>query len=314
VVIKAADAFAFGQVDVALSRCRTLEGLTLSTPLTPSVTFSDADVHRFCYSQPAFEQVQDGVGQAERQYYYEQLADLFGMGGITADLERLTALFAKMKITYPKEYERLLALQGSAADLASVSERFMLQLGALPQEQHSDRIAKGADYYRRQLEAAASALAVLLEVEVDNKETSRQVVETGADLQERLGLKLAAFKTVEKKGFDVRSVQQAKVEFLNGKREDKPQRRGRETKKTAEGDGVQEDLVRLLRRWRFMKATEEGVPPFMVLQQKSLLAIATYMPAGYDELKQMSGVGPKTVEKYGKELLDMVADYRENSM
>ncbi len=43
-IINAGQAFSFGQVYVALSRCRTLEGLVLSTPITGNVVMSDPTI------------------------------------------------------------------------------------------------------------------------------------------------------------------------------------------------------------------------------------------------------------------------------
>lgn len=69
------------------------------------------------------------------------------------------------------------------------------------------------------------------------------------------------------------------------------------------------DLATLLRQWRAAKAKVENVKAFQILHQKVLLAIASHMPKSPVELKKISGVGPKTVEKYGKEILDLVADF-----
>ena len=201
VAVNAADAFAFGQVYVALSRCRTLEGLTLTTPLSPSVTFSDSDVQRFCDAQPTFEQAQESVVQAEIQYYYEQLTDLFGMEALVADMERAVAIYGKLRGTYPKQVDAFNALLSNVVELASVSERFNAQLVRLPREQHADRVAKGSTYYLQQLAVVQSALATLLDVEVDNKETARQLHDAAEALTERLGQKVAALKAVADKGF-----------------------------------------------------------------------------------------------------------------
>ena len=44
----------------------------------------------------------------------------------------------------------------------------------------------------------------------------------------------------------------------------------------------------------------------MILQQKALQAIATNAPRTPAELKRQLGVGPKTIEKYGNEILELV--------
>ena len=49
-IINAGQAFSFGQVYVALSRCRTLEGLVLSTPITGNVVMSDPTIISYNHS------------------------------------------------------------------------------------------------------------------------------------------------------------------------------------------------------------------------------------------------------------------------
>lgn len=46
-IIDAGKSFASGQVYVALSRCRTLEGIVLKSKITPEVIFSDKRVSKF---------------------------------------------------------------------------------------------------------------------------------------------------------------------------------------------------------------------------------------------------------------------------
>lgn len=47
VIIDAGKSFASGQVYVALSRCRTLEGIVLKSKITPEVIFSDHRIENF---------------------------------------------------------------------------------------------------------------------------------------------------------------------------------------------------------------------------------------------------------------------------
>ena len=307
VVIDAADAFAFGQVYVALSRCRTLEGLTLSTPLSAGVAFDNAAVHRFVDSQPTFEQTADAASRYEQQYRIEKLMELFSID--LHDAERLQERYNKLKNLYPDHVERLRQLTHSLADLQGVSERFRVQLMQLDEAAQNERALKGAAYYRSQLQAAKHAYDALLDVEIDNKEVAKGVREAGEQLTESLGLKLACLEAVEQHGYSVATVQKAKAEYLI--EETKEKRKGKKRKEAQETQ-ASPDLVELLRRWRAAKAKEENVKAFQILHQKALLAIAAAKPRDPKELASLYGIGDKTVEKYGKELLDLVADFRES--
>ena len=328
VSVNAADAFAFGQVYVALSRCRSLEGLTLSTPLSPTVTFSDTDVQRFCNAQPTFEQAQASVEQAEEQYYYEQLADLFDMNALVADMERTVALYDKLRGTYPKQADAFNALLANTASLASVSERFNTQLIHLPREQHAERVSKATAYYLQQLTAVQVAITTLLDIEVDNKETARQLHEASETLTDRLATKVTAMRTVANQGFSINFVQKVKASTAKTKKKE-PRNRTATKQQPASSDTTpssnnqpntkhlpltpapaedpQERLVRVLRRWRSRKAADEGAAPYFILQQKALLAIAANRPDTIDELRKLVGIGAKTIDKYGQELLEIVS-------
>ncbi len=320
VKVNAADAFAFGQVYVALSRCRTLEGLTLTAPLTAGVAFGDKDVEGFVDSQPAYEQVEAVASQYEAQYYMEQLADLFSMEGLLADTERITEIYSRLRAIYPQKEESMRNLLQTMTELASVGERFRNQLMKLPLEQHADRIAKGTAYYAEQLSAFQAAVSVLVEVDVDNKENARQLEEAGNALKERLVTKLACMRAVRDEGFSVAVLQKAKVESVlgkpaKGKRKMKSERGNSST--TARG-GVEMDdidreaLVQMLRQWRKQRADEMGVSHYMVLQQKTLMAIVESLPQTEEALSAIPGIGKNKLELYGREILDIVANFCES--
>lgn len=317
VSINAADAFAFGQVYVALSRCRSLEGLTLTTPLSAGVTFGDADVQGFCDAQPTYEQVEAAAPQCERQYYYEQLDELFNMDGLMDAAERLNSVYRKLAPIYPKKVEAMNALCHTAVELASVGERFRNQLARLPQEQHAERVAKGSEWYAAQLSAVRAALGALLEVDIDNKETGKQVREAGEALTERVRVKEACMKAVQKNGFSVANVQKAKADSLLGGRR-KAGNTERRTKKERQPEKVEVDdenvdatLVSLIKEWRKQKAQEQGVGAFMILHQKAVMGIAQVMPRTEKELMTVPGIGKAKMAAYSKEILDLVADYCE---
>lgn len=311
VAIDAADAFAFGQVYVALSRCRTLEGLTLTTPLNAGVAFNDRSVSQFVSTQPTFEQTTEAAASYEQQYRLEKLMELFGIDDLARFTERLQEHYGKLRNLFPDKVERMLQLEQSLSALQGVSEKFKTQLMSLDEVAQNERARKGADYYRTQLQAARSAYAALLDVEVDNQETAKQIKEKGDALLEAFDLKLACLDAVVKEGYSVAAVQRAKAAAMvkedNGKGKKAKSRKKKDIPYDLTSSDA--DLETLLRRWRSAKAKELGQPIYMVLQQKALLAIAAHRPVTLKELATMNGVGPVTIERYGKEILDIVADF-----
>jgi DNA helicase II / ATP-dependent DNA helicase PcrA len=62
-----------------------------------------------------------------------------------------------------------------------------------------------------------------------------------------------------------------------------------------------------LRAWRLERAREDGVPPYVVFHDAVLHAIAEARPASLGELSQIAGVGPAKLERYGTEVLALLA-------
>lgn len=62
-----------------------------------------------------------------------------------------------------------------------------------------------------------------------------------------------------------------------------------------------------LRAWRKTRAQSDGVPAFVVFSNRALEAIATRRPSSLGELAEVRGVGPHKLERYGDEVLAVLA-------
>jgi DNA topoisomerase-3 len=62
-----------------------------------------------------------------------------------------------------------------------------------------------------------------------------------------------------------------------------------------------------LRKWRLEQARARGVPAFRIMTDRTLLEIVDRQPQSIPELLQVHGAGPKLVEKYGAQILRVVA-------
>ncbi len=66
-------------------------------------------------------------------------------------------------------------------------------------------------------------------------------------------------------------------------------------------------LFERLRGWRATLAKQHGVPSFVVFHDSTLKAIAQQRPTSLDALAAISGVGETKLERYGAQLLDVIA-------
>ena len=74
---------------------------------------------------------------------------------------------------------------------------------------------------------------------------------------------------------------------------------------SAHADGPVADA---LRAWRRKRAEADGVPAYVVFNDRTLAALAERRPRSRGELLAVEGIGPAKLDRYGDELLGMLAE------
>jgi DNA helicase-2/ATP-dependent DNA helicase PcrA len=72
--------------------------------------------------------------------------------------------------------------------------------------------------------------------------------------------------------------------------------------------GYEEQTFDALRNWRRSVAVSADIPAFVVFTDATLTAIAEARPASLEELAGLAGVGPSKLEKYGEDVLRVLAE------
>ena len=91
-IIDASLSFAHGQTYVALSRCKTLDGLVLSAPIPAHAIIRDASVDAFNSAAMNRLPNNDAVASMQRVYFLQQVSDLFGFVDVAS------AFYSAMRI------------------------------------------------------------------------------------------------------------------------------------------------------------------------------------------------------------------------
>ncbi|HLZ82094.1 MAG TPA: HRDC domain-containing protein, partial [Caulobacteraceae bacterium] len=87
-----------------------------------------------------------------------------------------------------------------------------------------------------------------------------------------------------------------------GRRRD--ERRG---EAAAELAGDERDLFDALRAWRRVEAARQGLPPYVIFHDQTLIDIAKTRPRTRAELSAINGVGQGKLDRYGAAVMETVA-------
>jgi DNA helicase-2/ATP-dependent DNA helicase PcrA len=70
-----------------------------------------------------------------------------------------------------------------------------------------------------------------------------------------------------------------------------------------------EGLLEALKEWRARTAGEAKVPAYVVFTDATLVAIAETLPRDLPALSRIAGVGPVKLDRYGAEVLGVLAEH-----
>lgn len=71
------------------------------------------------------------------------------------------------------------------------------------------------------------------------------------------------------------------------------------------------ELFELLRKLRTEIASEEGVPPYIIFSDKTLIDMCVKLPENEEQFLDVSGVGAHKLEKYGDRFLRVIREFKE---
>lgn len=313
-IINARQSFAHGQVYVALSRCKSLEGLILSTPIAAHSIKNDETVISFIQEVEANEPGEKELLHSQTIYQEQLLTELFDFKPIRWQIQYLLKLCGEHgSLLLGNLQNELQAIVPKLnTDLIAVSSKFKKQIGQLisltvdveQNEQLQERLKKACDYFLSKAEELLFKPIDTINFETDNKAVRKSFQEAFERLHRELHRKKQELACC-KDGFKLQTYLETKAKAsmdLTGKAA------AHGASKTA--ISKHPDFFQKLHLWRVQKAESSGLPISRILPQKTLLAIANEVPVTIVELKAIKGMGGKKMKQHGKDLLEMTIAYR----
>ena len=324
-IIDVQRAFTHGQTYVALSRCRTLEGLVLSAPLPMSAIIRDGAVDDYVSRAAEHTPTEGQIDLLRRDYYLSVISELFDFRPLMDVFNRmLDLLMGHFRRSYPKliiEYKARLGI--IKTQLYDVAERFKLQYNQIVISTASyqddvhlqERLTKGAAYFARTI-SDIEMLVKNTDVKTDTPDVKKQVAELLTTLKELVMQKRALLNYVKDEGFSLNEYQHQRAVVFMGKdsqAEKKPVKTKAADKDKApsavpELKVLHPKVLDALTEWRRQRALKAHMPTYCILQQKAIIAIANLLPQDKEALARIPFCGNVKAEKYGDEILAVVKE------
>jgi hypothetical protein len=309
-IIDAEASFAHGQTYVALSRCTSLEGLVLKTPITSNAIINDNTVSVFNQGVEENHPDESNLIDSEKKFQLNLISELLDYQPFLYPVTRLIDIFYKNQTSIKGnviEYLHTLKDDGIVA-LMKVSAGFRNQLSALSENEIlpenstavQERFTKAIAYFLINTQNNIQKPLDAISFSTDNKAVKKDFSKQFDSLQEKLEEKLFALQKMTK-GFKVHDFLQVRAKAVLQKSEPTKKK-----KVVSKRDPI---LAIKLRELRDGISKAAKIPHFQIFTQETLYAMCDTLPRSEKELLKIVGMGKIRVEKYGEEILEAIETY-----
>ena len=258
-IIDANQSFAPGQVYVALSRCRTLEGLVLAKPLDTRAVMSDQRVDTYiAHQESEAERSIQQLPLLKQEYERYLLLQLFDFRSILYLEESMMRLFNEFFYrSHPlltQQHNQALSLLRERVVAVADKWRQLIQsmsFDALHDKDFLERMKRSADYFANQLHDILSVpIELSQKVETNNKQAARRLGNVLPDLRQTCLARQYLLTKISEKGFSVDTyLHEKQMSMLDAFPTDSPKKPRRKTKKQDKDiDEIRSIVARMLRK------------------------------------------------------------------
>jgi len=316
-VIDAGAAFAAGQVYVALSRCRSLEGLVLLSKINPNSIQNDRQIVEHERNKVPVEILESQLNESRNQYRNFILMQLFDFKNAVGQISRLIKETTEVQSSFNDETLPFLNdILRQAQALQEVAGKFQHQLQHILEtrpvsEEHlQERITAATDFFNEKMNNLVETLRQS-PATTDSKQNASDYNDVIRMIFSNIAQKSFLMRGLKHK-FSVEDYFVQKNTFTLPEFTVNAYAKNISTKKL---ETRQPKLFHELLVLRNKLCEPRDLPIYIVAGSKTLIEMSDYLPQTEKDLLQINGFGPAKVEKYGKVFLDVIINYcKENKL
>jgi len=313
-IIDAGEAFAPGQVYVALSRCTNLNGMVLQSRVRPGSLFTDGKILEFSNRAATNDQLQQELAAARKDYQQSILISLFDFTTAINGTKELHEYLSENSSSFNPEAlswtdglsERLFGSQATALKFHTQLKGLFQQAGPPEENQQlQERIKAAAGYF---VTEAGSLIQFLQQSSAitDSRLHAKEYNETLKEIFAELASKKFLLEGFSGK-FDMEGYHNRKQKFVLPSFAVNAYA-GASQKRT---DSPHPALHQQLRKLRDNICSRKDLPIYIVAGSSTIDEMARYLPQSLPELRKISGFGDAKIEKYGQQFLDVIIEYSQ---
>jgi len=211
-IIDANQSFAPGQVYVALSRCRTLEGLVLASPLEARAVINDQRVDSYiAHQEEAARQSIARLPELRQEYERQLLMQLFDFRQLLLSEETMVRIMAEYFMRANPQLMQLhnQAYTGLQQNIVAVASKWTGQIrtmpvGSLRDPAFLDRVKRSAAYFAQNIDLLlVNAIQLTTEAKTNNKRGQSRLADALPEMRQQWFLHSTLLKAMAEEGFTV---------------------------------------------------------------------------------------------------------------